>query len=480
MSIRVRAYSDGTPYFQVCYRILHEGDLKPTESSTSFLERPAAERFQKDVKKYGPHKALELHRIRTDRERRTVPTVAEYLRTYVDGLTGIEDETRRKYHRYIDLDIGPAFDEIAVDAPDLGDIDAAWVNAMQEAGAAPKTIANKHAVLSAGLTAAAARRPTPLIPYNPCAATRLPKAYGAEHDHLTTGEYELLADIVAPQWAAFVEFAVMTMARPSELAALLVCDVDQDTGAVRISKAYKWANGKLNLGKPKTRRGVRTVYVPLSTVARLDLDGRSPTEPLFTTDSGGILDVLTQYKRIWAPAMGRLDALLDGDFRKFGPMARWEGLDPWTILARHGQLVGGLARLQLSPYLLRHTGISWRLQDGTPIWVVSRDAGHESYNTTDKAYGHIAAEASRTAAENVGGRLGGMRGDIVSMEAAKRRRLVRMGALGEIDDIGGGQFEAVWRDHRGVICSAVFDSYDDAVEHVAINEAGDAGDVEAA
>ncbi|NEW49394.1 hypothetical protein GV792_04960 [Nocardia cyriacigeorgica] len=472
MSIRTRAYKDGTPYFQVCYRIVRDNADAPTESSKSFKSYNGADRFQKLINKVGAAEAERIHGLQVAAKETAVPTVAEVVRAHIAGLTGIEDETRRKYYRIVDLDIDPFMGPLPANAL-TPDVDAAWVNSMQEAGAAPKTIANKHSVLSAAMGAAAAKRPKPIIDYNPCAGIRLPKAYGAEHDHLSTAEYELLADIVAPQWQAFLEFAVMSMARPSELAALLVGDIDRETGAVRITKAYKYANGRLKLGSPKSRRGVRTVYVPLSTVDRLGLDGRSPIEQLFATDSGGVLDVVTQYKRIWAPAMGRLDALLAGDFTKFGPMARWEGLDPWTILERHGELVGGLALLQLSPYLSRHTGISWRLQDGTPIWVVSRDAGHESITTTDKQYGHIAAEASRAAADTVSGRLGSLRGAVVSLEGAKRRRLVRAGLLGEIDDIGGGQYEAVWLDRRGVICSAVFDSYDDAVEHVALNEAGE-------
>lgn len=472
MSIRVRTRKDRTVYYQVCYRIVRDDADAPTESSKSFETPEAAERYQNLITKVGAAEAERIHGLQAAAKRSEIPTVAEVVRAHIAALTGIEDETRRKYYRIADLDIDPFMGHLPADAltPEL---DAAWVNSMQEAGAAPKTIANKHSVLSAAMGRAAAKRPKPVIPYNPCAGIRLPQAFGAEHDHLSTAEFELLADIVAPQWGPFLEFAVMSMARPSELAALLVGDIDRETGAVRITKAFKYANGKLKLGTPKSRRGVRTVYVPLSTIERLGLDGRSPIESLFATDSGGVLDVVTQYKRIWAPALGRLEALLAGDFTRFGPMARWEGLDPWTILERHGELVGGAVLLQLSPYLTRHTGISWRLQDGTPIWVVSRDAGHESITTTDKQYGHIASEASRQAADIVSGRLGSLRGAVVSLEGAKRRRLVRAGLLGEIDDLGGGQYEAVWLDRRGVICSAVFDNYDDAVEHVALNEAGE-------
>jgi integrase len=52
-----------------------------------------------------------------------------------------------------------------------------------------------------------------------------------------------------------------------------------------------------------------------------------------------------------------------------------------------------------SPYTLRHTGISWRLLGGVPMFVVSRDAGHDSYDATDERYGHLDRTASAAAAQ---------------------------------------------------------------------------------
>ncbi|MFF7941637.1 hypothetical protein ACFZC5_18140 [Nocardia gamkensis] len=51
---------------------------------------------------------------------------------------------------------------------------------------------------------------------------------------------------------------------------------------MRISKAWKDSGSRLTLGKPKTKRGVRTVRVLLATLDRLDLD-RPGDELLFHT-----------------------------------------------------------------------------------------------------------------------------------------------------------------------------------------------------
>ncbi|MFD6399002.1 hypothetical protein [Nocardia sp. NPDC060249] len=130
-----------------------------------------------------------------------------------------------------------------------------------------------------------------------------------------------------------------------------------------------------------------------------------------------------------------------------------------------------MAGKKLTPYTSRHTGISWRLQDGEPIWVVSRDAGHSSIAITDARYGHISAAASAASAEAIAGRLPRLRAHVLDLEQARRRRLVRLGKLGEIERVPGG-FEAIWMDARGLVDSQVFDTYDIAVNHIAQHEAG--------
>ncbi|WP_433197102.1 hypothetical protein ACQP1G_00060 [Nocardia sp. CA-107356] len=52
----------------------------------------------------------------------------------------------------------------------------------------------------------------------------------------------------------------MSMARGGEIGALTVGDIDLITSAVDISRARTYAGRKLELGKPTSRRGVRTAY----------------------------------------------------------------------------------------------------------------------------------------------------------------------------------------------------------------------------
>ncbi|GAB4582585.1 tyrosine-type recombinase/integrase [Nocardia sp. IFM 10818] len=470
---RPRVRKDGGITYQVRYRI-DRGTGKPVQSSQPFADLESATKFARLLDTVG---AVEAERILAAQQAAVsgsnVVTFVGWLRHYIDRLTGVEPETKKKYHRFVDLDIVPFYGEALPLEAVTQDMDAAWVVFLEEdRGNGPKTIANKHGFVSAAMSAAVRQRPEPLIKYNPCADTRLPTTYVSEFDIFTAEEFEFFEALLGPRWRAMFEFAVMSMTRPAEYTALTKGDINPKTGAVRVNKAWKWAGAKRKLGKPKSSRGVRTTYVPLETIARLDLTG-DPDDLLFPNENGEPL-MVSRIHQAWQPAIRRLEALATGDYSVFHGRGRgaWLGDSPEVLLARYGHLIDGLRAKRITPYITRHTGISWRLQDGVPIWVVSRDAGHESVQTTDKRYGHIDATASLAAAQKAAGRLSGLRRNVVDLELARRRRLARTGDLGEIYKSTEG-YEAVWMSAEGIVQSQVFGTYEAAVEHVALNEAGD-------
>ncbi|WP_327120593.1 hypothetical protein OHB12_16800 [Nocardia sp. NBC_01730] len=112
-----------------------------------------------------------------------------------------------------------------------------------------------------------------------------------------------------------------------------------------------------------------------------------------------------------------MEGLAWRDFTSFAKKALWRGANPEDLLERHGTAVATLRTKHLSPYMLRHTGISWKLQDGVLIFVLSRDAGHESVTTTDRRYGHIDRDASESAARVIAGRLPRVRAGLIALAA---------------------------------------------------------------
>ncbi|WP_036523616.1 hypothetical protein [Nocardia sp. NRRL WC-3656] len=277
-------------------------DGRRRQSSETFDDPAEATRWAALLERVGVEEALKILDVQRGTHVEYL-TLTEWLRRYADTLTGIEPETRKRYHRYIDRDIADFMGYLPLGAI-TAETDKSWVvHLEEEVGNKPKTIANKHGFLSAAMSAAAAVRPTPLIAYNPCADTRLPRNDAPEPDYFDDAEWELFEQLMPPRWRAHAEFALMSMARPSEVTALRVGDINRRTGAVRITKAWKWAGGTLKLGKPKSSRGIRTVNVPLETLDRLDLN-RPRDQLLFHTATGNPISVTYFYKKAWLPALG--------------------------------------------------------------------------------------------------------------------------------------------------------------------------------
>ncbi|MEU1993564.1 hypothetical protein ABZ511_03860 [Nocardia gamkensis] len=135
------------------------------------------------------------------------------------------------------------------------------------------------------------------------------------------------------------------------------------------------------------------------------------------TDNDTPVTACRFYKNAWQPALRRLDVLDRGDRRLLRNKALWRDADPEDLLARFGPAIRTLGGKVLTPYTLRHTGISWKLQDGVPIFVVSRDAGHESVNTTDRYTGTTTARPANPAAHVIAGRLPRVRASMLSIAA---------------------------------------------------------------
>ncbi|MBF6169774.1 hypothetical protein IU486_34450 [Streptomyces gardneri] len=141
------------------------------------------------IDRVGIDEALKVVETEQEAEFGTVLLV-EWLTKYVNSLTGVQDDGRRKYLAYIRNDIIPFFGERAPLDAVTQDTDAAWiVYLQQDKGNPPKTISDKHAILSAMLRAAVEQRPVPLLPYNPCAGMRLPRHDWAEIDVFDNDEW---------------------------------------------------------------------------------------------------------------------------------------------------------------------------------------------------------------------------------------------------------------------------------------------------
>lgn len=190
---------------------------------------------------------------------------------------------------------------------------------------------------------------------------------------LTHDEYRSLKTFFTKRWHPFLDFLVASGCRFSEATALTPADVDVVNGTVQISKAWKKTPDGYELGRPKTRRSVRTINVPTAVLEELD-----PSQDwLFTNSAGGPIRLYSWRANVWVPSLA-----------KARPK---DSENPEKVL------------LEKRPRIhdLRHTNASWLIQAGVPLTVVQRHLGHESIQTTSDRYGHLDREASRVVADVV-------------------------------------------------------------------------------
>ncbi|MGW4718240.1 tyrosine-type recombinase/integrase [Nocardia sp. NPDC004260] len=374
-SIRVRTRRDGTDYTQVMFR--HAGK----QQSMSFDDHAAALRWRKSLDELGAERALELLKIAEQVEATPIVTIKQAGADHIDNLSGVSLGTRKRYRAYMRNDIEPFFGAgTAVDMiPDKRI--RQWVNWLEKGDPSKKrkpnsakTIANKHGFLYALMEAL---RKAGTIPTNPCADTQLPRVDRAEMTFLEIDEFEALYEALPKRWQLLVKFLVATGARWGEVTALKVRDVDRRKCTVRIVRAWKYTGGERELGKPKTKKSVRTIDLDPDLVAELPLAGRDREDWLFVNGHGGPIHVTTFYKQVWRPTLAAL-AAEDGN-----------------------PLNGKTPRI----HDLRHTCASWMLDAGIPIGDVQEHLGHESIQTTKDRYGHVSRDAGKRAAAAIGARL---------------------------------------------------------------------------
>ena len=366
-SIRRRPRADGTVAFNVVYL------LDGTQTSVTFdTERDATE-FLDSIRLLGADRTMAAFGIgrtaRPGKQKLSGITVASWVATYIATRSGVAKSTLYDYEMYLRNDIKPkAIGDIPLELLAHADI-AAWVQGMD--GAAGKTIANKHGLLSAALNAAVMAKH---IPSNPAAGTRLPRTERPEMVFLTRAEFAQLQAGFTAHWQPLVEFMALSGARFGEISALKPTDVDQLKGTVRISRARKrtYEKGAMyEVGPTKTQRSVRTINIATELLDKLDYSH----EWLFTNTKGGPLELASWRANVWYPSLKRAQA----------------------------------AGLKKKPRIhdLRHTCASWMIQGGVPMAVVQSHLGHENISTTIGLYVHVDRSSHKAAADAIAAALYG-------------------------------------------------------------------------
>jgi integrase len=352
-SIRTRQRKDGTEYHTLMWR--EDGKQR----SISFDDLHEAERWKLLIDANGQSFA-QAEKV-YDEGQIEGPTLTQLFGEHIEQLTGVGPYMIKRYKS----DVGSHFKELGtrrVTAIKHEDI-VRWIKHMQAKGLSPKTIANKHGLLSATFSTGIR------MGYrtdNPCKGVKLPKSTATKDPirFIEKAEWVRIVEHMDPHFVPFFQLLVGTGLRFSEATALTAKDFDLDgpTPLVRVTKAWKEDGaGGYYIGPPKTRRSVRTVSLAPSTVEAI----RGPIAGagdgyVFTLKRGGVMRSGSTYNRAWEPALKAV----------------------------------GIPRAE-RPRMhdCRHTHASWMIAAGMEIFALSRRLGHESITTTMDRYSHLMPDA---------------------------------------------------------------------------------------
>lgn len=381
--IETKERRGGDPTFVVRWRAA--GARNGKRESESFDDLPSAEKFRDLVKAHGEHWPpgwTRGHGFVADRRRKG--TMFEpFALAYVDRLTGIQGDTRSKYKKEIRENMAPWFGPYSVEDGEGSVVRTMvqdWVNDLEAGRLAPldprdrkprtaykpKTVQNKHGLLSAIMQSAVDAEPS-LRASNPCAKTRLPRLDGAEDEEdmvfLEREEWAWIYECLKDDAKDLGETIAETGFRWGEATALQPRDLRRRNGrpAIRVQRAWKKdEDGKSILGPPKTRKSRRTVVIThkLDRMLRRRAKGLAPNALIFTGPEGGKWDPGTFRRLRWIPAI-ELAA------EKYGLIKRPRIHD------------------------LRHSHASWLIAAKVPLPAIQGRLGHESITTTVDRYGHL-------------------------------------------------------------------------------------------
>lgn len=387
-SIVKRPKKNGDITYQVKWR--QDGDWQ-TENFGGDEGASQAEQFKGLVEAHGnkwpPGWIKGQGFVEPDTDPHDVPFL-EWAYHYVDKLTGVQDRVVDDYRREIELHLtllrhttraglevpltigNLTADDVKdwVRLEKAGEPDPADPNKWLRKPADPKSIANRHGLLSAIVQAAVDAEP-PLRTKNCCRGISLPRVDNHTEDEmvfLERDEYQRVAvELWCPHARDLVDWLVGTGMRWGEATALQVRDfsLSGPVATVRVQRAWKRAPRGVSptyyLGPPKTKKGRRMLRLSptQAEMVRRRVAGKQPEALVFTSPMGRRWGHANFHRRRWAPAV---QAAID------------KGLPKRPRL-----------------HDLRHTHVSWLIAERIPLPAIQVRLGHESITTTVDRYGHL-------------------------------------------------------------------------------------------
>lgn len=357
-SVRKRVQRAGAASYAVLWRDPESG----RQTSMTFPTEAEADTLRRLLDANGQSFAMAEEMLAAAASK--APTVTDLLERHLSLLTRANEGTIAGYRSMIANHVTEQLGGLRVDAVTDEHI-AAWVQRQRREGATRKSIANRMGLLSSAFKLAVRKG---WRGDNPCEIVELPNEdrAGRRATFLTKTEFDTLLTHIPARHQLLTRLLVGTGMRFSEATALTWDDLhlDAEIPFIQVDKAWKGdERRRFYVGSTKNTPSDRDVSITRALADDLLAAGR-PHELVFPNTLGSQLTNTTFHNHGWQDAV---------DAAKL--------------------------RKEPRPHDLRHTHASWLLQEGVPIFVVSRRLGHKSVQTTTQIYGHLMPQAMKDAAD---------------------------------------------------------------------------------
>ena len=194
-----------------------------------------------------------------------------------------------------------------------------------------------------------------LIPSNPFATLKLPKATKKEAQFLTLTELEQLINVIDPHFKTLIQVAGYMGLRQGELFGLHPERVDLEKKVIHVVEQLDSTANPPVKREPKTKASRRTVAIPNFLVGALEeqLALRSSEEFVFTSHKGMCIRKSDFIRRVFHPAL------------------------------KH------IGREGFRFHDLRHTAVALAIDTGAHMKAIQVRMGHANIATTMDVYGHL-------------------------------------------------------------------------------------------
>jgi integrase len=328
-------------------------------------------------------------------------TFGERWEIYWSGVVHLRPSSKARDLSYVRNLILPHIGSIALRDIDH-DVLQAWVATLTNRGYAAATVVKAHGIVSKTLDDAIAQK---LIASNPCVSTQLPTVVVNEQMFLKLEDVDELVHAIDLRFALPTMVASMTGLRAGELFGMQVRDIDPRDNWLKIRRSVIEVDGHVEHREYlKTYAGRREVPLPAIIMEEVEehIEGKAPTDLVFTAPKGGTVRLATWRRRYWRPAacaVGQGHMIRCTAFDGEGRRDRCELCTRPPMRPRGPHFVG------LRLHDLRHTAVSLWIEEGRHMFHITKFLGQTNSSLVDKRYGHLVPKQHDAAQDRLNRRL---------------------------------------------------------------------------